>query len=208
MISAVVGVASTGKTTICNSVKGKLGDSFETLPEVTRGEVFNYCNMPVIDLQRASTKQRMQYDVGRLEMQMLNENRMLKGSSKSYLIDSAVPTNLAYALYLSGQFMDDKELSSLVEEALTHSCRMYDAIFYLPFGRIDYVKAMHRQFDNHYLLQAMDRVLQYVLFDLMKSPKIVTVNSVGFREVYQEITKQTGLRSIPNVRYASAGSIH
>jgi hypothetical protein len=62
--------------------------------------------------------------------------------------------------------MTEKELEDTFKFGIEFSQRFYDAIIYLPVGRVAFQPAEHRTFTSPYMLNMMDDVLRGILIDI------------------------------------------
>lgn len=181
------GVPSTGKTFFFSKLNQRLNDKITCIPEVTRSDVFTYCNLPSVDLSKASNNIREKFATGLIDYQ---QNLEFNCNGKGFMVDSALPVSLMYLLFNSMTF-SDRDIRKTVDEVINHVNKKYHVIFYLPFGRCQIENAPHRIHTNHFTLECMDSVLQKILGWL--NVDIVTVRgsrSSSESIIYSEIRRR------------------
>jgi cytidylate kinase len=164
---ATVGVSGTGKTSLSTNLEKRLSNRVDILPEITRGEVFRYCNLSILDFSKASQKQLLEYDISSLELQIQKEKQFISYSKKEFIVlEKAAPYYLMQLLTLSARFISKNTIKQYVRDVSEHTKMHYDLLVYLPFNSFwgnSKSKQEERGFTEPHLLTVQDAALDSVL---------------------------------------------
>ena len=146
------------------------------LDEASRGDILRYCNIPIVD--KLSLKEQTKFDLGRVEYQILMEQKLINSSGKDFvIIDKSVPCLLLYVLLYASRYVHSSTINALVDEVSSHCNQMYDLVAYLPFLNFNTSDdGLNRNVTNIHVLEAQDVVLRHMIGKMTLSDFIVLRN--------------------------------
>lgn len=162
---ALVGVDGTGKSTLANRLENGFKKQTEILPEITRGDVFSFCNLPILDFYKASQKQLLEFDMSSLDLQISREEKLIKASDKEILvIDKAAPYYLMQLIFMSGRNMENRLVRDSVKAVNDHVKKYYNQLIYFPINAFYEPKQnSDRTGTSSYIVSTKDNALEYVI---------------------------------------------
>jgi hypothetical protein len=150
-----MGVSSTGKTTLSGKIRDLLVYPYIHEP---LQEAFNWCDTnglstSVRDPRQFTTEDKVKFEKGMYGAQL--EAEFYIGN---FVADSALLNHAAYMMYFCCPVQPVNDTVEMYEAAMEH-VKNYNAIFYLPFGRLP-IHDDDRRLTNPHLLKTMDWIMQ------------------------------------------------
>jgi hypothetical protein len=185
---------------MATAIKERYGDRVGVLGKISRQRIFDSAQIGPgnlrgcpHDLRLATEEQRANFDMHRVQMQMLAEKE-LQMANLTYFVDGAALVKLAYMLYLSApklvQMYGQSTMDALCRQVINHCNLLYSSIFYLPVTRIPFVDADHRLFKSKWIRTAQDAILHRLISTEISIINVETFYTADMNLVFDELSKR------------------
>lgn len=163
---ALVGSASTGKTTLVTAINERLG--IKAIPEFAR-EI-------IAEMGKSSPKDLTPDESYYFENEILRRKIKMERRYEDFIADRSTADNAVYYLKFCSRYFDDKHNAKYVQKAANH-LKIYDKIIVLPWNVIPYEEDGFRSDHRYYQYEMHCCLLGFlhdnnVKYEVMKQVKL------------------------------------